>query len=93
MWEPFPLVILGASTACNKDIFTSSTFISVLVSHFIKNVKLLSIPVTGREGPQGCEMLNLLHFLDNPLTDGGKVVSVTRRPPLTPRNIPGIHFC
>jgi len=25
--------------------------------------------------------------------DGGKVVSLTRRPPLTPGNIPGTHFC
>jgi hypothetical protein len=27
------------------------------------------------------------HFLDNRLTDGGKVVSVTRRPRLTPKKI------
>ena len=25
--------------------------------------------------------------------EGGKVVSPTHRPPLPPRNIPGIHFC
>jgi hypothetical protein len=31
--------------------------------------------------------------LDSRLTDGGKVVSLTRRPPFTPRNIPGSHFC
>jgi hypothetical protein len=30
--------------------------------------------------------------LDNRLTDGGEVVSLTRRPPLTSRNIPGTHF-
>jgi hypothetical protein len=33
------------------------------------------------------------HFLDNQRTDGGEVVSPTRRPPFTPRNIPGTHFC
>jgi hypothetical protein len=27
------------------------------------------------------------------LTDGGKVVSPTRRPLFTPRKIPGTHFC
>jgi hypothetical protein len=37
-----------------------------------------AIPVTGREG---CETSRLSHFLDNRLTDGGEVVSVTRRPP------------
>ena len=25
--------------------------------------------------------------------DGGKVVSLTHRPPLPPGNIPGTHFC
>jgi hypothetical protein len=31
--------------------------------------------------------------LDNRLTDGDEVVSLTRRPPFTPRKIPGTHFC
>jgi hypothetical protein len=51
-----------------------------------------AIPVTGSAGPWGCETSRLPHFLDNRLTDGGKVVSLTRRPPLTPK-IPGIHSC
>jgi hypothetical protein len=33
------------------------------------------------------------YFLDNRLTDGGEVVSPKRRPPFTPRKIPGTHFC
>jgi hypothetical protein len=65
-----------------------------------------AIPVTGRGGPQGCERSRLPHFLDNRLTDGGKVVSLTRQlpftprkipgtrqPPFTPRKSPGTHFC
>jgi hypothetical protein len=32
-------------------------------------------------------------FLDNRLTDGGEVVSLTHRPPFTPRKMPGTHFC
>jgi hypothetical protein len=35
------------------------------------------------------ETSRLLHFLDNRLTDGGEVVSLTRRPPFTLRKIPG----
>jgi hypothetical protein len=35
---------------------------------------------------------NYLHE-DNRLTDGGEVVSLTRRPPFVPRKIPGTHFC
>jgi hypothetical protein len=52
-----------------------------------------NIPVTGRGGPQGCETSRLPHFLGNRLTDVGKVVSLTRRPPFTPRKIHGINFC
>jgi hypothetical protein len=32
-----------------------------------------AIPVTVREGPQGCETSGLPHFLDSRLTDGGEV--------------------
>jgi hypothetical protein len=39
-----------------------------------------AIPVTDREGPYRCETSKLQHFLDNQLTDGGEVVSLTRRP-------------
>jgi hypothetical protein len=35
-----------------------------------------AIPVTGRGGPQGCEMSSLPHFLESRLTDGGEVVSL-----------------
>jgi hypothetical protein len=34
---------------------------------------------TGCGGPQGCETSRLPHFLHNRLTDGGEVVSLTRR--------------
>jgi hypothetical protein len=51
-----------------------------------------AIPVTGHEGPWGCETSRLPHFLDNRLTDGGEVVGPTCRPPFTPRKIPGTHF-
>jgi hypothetical protein len=34
-----------------------------------------AIPVTGCEGPQGCERSRLPHFLDSRLTDGGEVYS------------------
>jgi hypothetical protein len=37
--------------------------------------------------------LELLHLLDNRLTDGGETVSLTRRPPFTPRKVLGTHFC
>jgi hypothetical protein len=53
---------------------------------YIYNSK--AIPVTGRGGLYGCEMLRILHFLDNRLTDGGEDVSLTHRP----RSIAQKHF-
>jgi hypothetical protein len=38
----------------------------------VKVKKGKAIPVTGREGPEGCEMSRLPHFLDNQLTDGSE---------------------
>jgi hypothetical protein len=52
-----------------------------------------TILVTGRGCQQGSEMSMLPHFVDNWLTDGSEVVSVTCRPPFTPRKIPGTCFC
>jgi hypothetical protein len=51
-----------------------------------------AIPVTGYESPLGCDPSRLSHFIDNRLTDSGEVVSPTRRPPITPRKIPGTYF-
>jgi hypothetical protein len=51
----------------------------------VKGKKGKAIPVTSRGGPQGCQRSWLTHFLDNRLTDGGEVVSLTCRPPFTPR--------
>jgi hypothetical protein len=48
-----------------------------------------AIPLTGREGPEGCETSRLPHFIVNRLTDGGEVVSPTCQLPFTPRKISG----
>jgi hypothetical protein len=37
---------------------------------------------------QVCGTSRIPNFLDNRLTDGGEVVILKRRPPLTPRKIP-----
>jgi hypothetical protein len=48
-----------------------------------KKINVKVIPVTGRGGPLGCETPRLPNVLHNRFTDGGKVYSFTRRPPLT----------
>jgi hypothetical protein len=59
--------------------------VSILPIVVTVKVKGKDIPVTGREGPQGCERLRLPQYLDKRLIDGGKDVSPTRRPHFTPR--------
>jgi hypothetical protein len=66
-----------------------STFNSV---RMVK-VKSKAIPVTGRGGPQGCEMSRIPYFLDNRLTDGTEAFNLTNWLPFTPSKIPGSHFC
>jgi hypothetical protein len=43
-------------------------------------------PVTGRGGQQGCETSKIPHYLDIRLTDGGKIVSLTRWSRFTPQS-------
>jgi hypothetical protein len=77
----------------SSEVIVGSTY------HYFDRVRLFVqptnkyIPVTGRDRLQGCETSRFPHFLDNRLTNGGKTVSLTRRQPFTPRNIPGTHFC
>jgi hypothetical protein len=56
-----------------------------------------AIPVTGRGGLYGCEMLRIPHCIDSWLTDGGKFVSPTHRPRCAPQkhyfSASGAHFC
>jgi hypothetical protein len=55
-------------------------------------IKGKAVPVTGRKGPQECERSRIPHLLDNRLTDGGKVVSLTRGAPFTPREFSWYSF-
>jgi hypothetical protein len=55
--------------------------------------KSKDIFATGRGGLQGSETSSIPYFLDSRPTDGGEAVSLTRRPRLTARKIPGTHFC
>ena len=42
--------------------------------------------------PEGSRKLRFPDFMTT-AQDGGKVVSLTHRPPLPPGNTPGTHFC
>jgi hypothetical protein len=72
----------------------SSGIIWTEESHYsIANKQGKAIPVVDHGGTQDCKTSKLPHFLDNRLTDGSEVISVTRQLPLNPRKIPVTHFC
>ena len=50
-----------------------------------------AVPLQAWSGPEGARKLRFPNFMT--AQDGGKVVSLTHRPPLPPGNTPGIHFC
>jgi hypothetical protein len=65
-------------------------FMQLLIQLEIKKVKF-SLYRPWR--PLGLREVEAPTFSDIRLIDGGKVVSLTRRPLFTPTKIPGIHFC
>jgi hypothetical protein len=90
-FSPLPCLILSSSEDSSQQpqcvIFTSCQSPSSTTIQRQATLKLcvLSISVTGRGGPQGCETSRLPHFLENRLTDGSEVVILTRRPAVTPQ--------
>jgi hypothetical protein len=68
-----------------------------MTDNSIKFKAKLSIPVTGRGGLLGCEMLRIPHCIDSRLTIGGEVVNPTHRPRSTLQkhyfSASGAHFC
>jgi hypothetical protein len=51
----------------------------------VLSLKGKAIPVTGRRSPHSFETPMLPNFLNNRLTDGSEVVSLTCRLPFTPK--------
>jgi len=55
-------------------------------------LKCKAIPLQTWIGPDGSRKLSFPDIITT-AQDGGKVVSLTHRPPLPPGNISGTHFC
>jgi hypothetical protein len=53
---------------------------------------LKAIPLQAWSGPKVSRKLRFPGFMTT-ARDGGKVVSLTHRPPLPPGNAPDAHFC
>jgi hypothetical protein len=72
-------VPIGIRTECHpntsRERFHYRNIILYTLVQLVKKGK--AIPVSDCEGPWGCETSRLPHFLDNRLTNGGEVVSLT----------------
>jgi len=55
-------------------------------------IKGKAVPLHAWSGPEGSRKLRFPDFMTM-AQEGGTVVSLTHRPPLTPGNPPGTHFC
>jgi hypothetical protein len=56
------------------------------------NSKGKAVPLQAWSGPEGSGKLRFPDFVTT-AQDGGKLISLTHRPPLPPGNTPGTHFC
>ena len=56
------------------------------------NDMVKAVPLQAWSGPAGSRKLRFPDFMTT-AQDGGKMVSLTHRPPLPPGNTPGTHFC
>jgi hypothetical protein len=76
-------------------MYISNDFIYIFIkSYFVQGSKKgKANSATRRGGSCGCETSRLPNCLNNLLTDGSGVVKLKRRPHITPRKIPGSHFC
>jgi hypothetical protein len=89
-WSWYGNINRSLNSSTGNQPWLSIPYLIILLSYQIHRTlwvpaKSKAIPVTGHEGPQGCEMSRLPHLLDNQLTEGSKVVSLTCRPPITPQ--------
>ena len=85
------------------DSITIFTVMIILVSYlgrpivftFLSHANTLffvAVPLQAWSGPEGFRKLSFPGFMTT-AQRGGKVVSLTHRPPLPPGNTPGTHFC
>jgi hypothetical protein len=65
---------------------------SAYLGNGVKKGKGKAVTLQAWSGPEGSRKLRFPDFMTL-AQDGGKVVSLTHRPPLPPGNTPGTHFC
>ena len=86
-----PLDVTQVQPAQLKSSFiiTHKPMIEVVAFNEVKDK---AVPLQSWSGPEVSRKLRFPDFMTT-AQDGGKVVSLTRRPLLPPGNVPGTHFC
>jgi len=97
------VVVQKASTG-TSTVYATSIFRNKSSSFFVHTIEIYSgnrgkgkgngeaVPLQAWSGPEDSRNLSFLDFMTT-AQDGGKVVSLTNRPPLHSGNVPGTHFC
>ena len=67
-------------------------YVYIYIYIYIYICKDKAVPLQAWSGPEGSRKLRFPDFMTTAQI-GGKVVSLTHRPPLPPENAPGYHFC
>ena len=65
---------------------------SGITTDAFSKLKSKAAPLQAWSGPESSRKLRFPDFMTT-AQEGGKVVSLTHRPPLPPGNPPGTHFC
>jgi hypothetical protein len=84
--------ILYASHPPMRVTGFANLFLPHLYNHCILYSKGKAVPLQAWSGPESSRKLRFPDYMTT-AQDGGKVVSLTHRPPLPPGNAPGSHFC
>jgi len=71
---------------------TAKHWAHLFLLHWNGKGKGKTVPLQAWSGQEGSRKLMFPDFMTT-ARDGGKVVSLTHRPPLTPGNTLGTHFC
>ena len=93
--EGYPIVWIHAVLAISRKVASCicDTVVPTLNTDlYAVKGKGKAVPLQAWSGPEGSRKLRFPDFMTM-AQDGGKVVSITHRPPLPQGNTPGIHFC
>jgi hypothetical protein len=75
-----------------STVYLTGQYISIIDRKYAAKGKGKAVPLQAWSGPEGSRKLSFPDFMTT-AQDGGKVVSLTHRPPLPSGNTPGTHFC